>query len=264
MVDFSLFSYIINLKKELAFMIKTNIKIKGGIEIVSVMITAGVLCALAAILFAVLTFTLKPQTLIKDDVAATQELFKHIDDQMTWNSDSAYMTLAPTGYVTHLVTVIGTVGFLRPDLPALTAETVVYYNENSRHPDSAPLNVKPEYTSYFKQSNSQTSLHYAINFDQSKVDNIYLIRKIDYEDFFGFNAHATMSHIIFNLNKINNIKPSTSLRLELTPIKMKNGEAYHYFAKESEINTPVAYDTCKDTLDCLYISRYKSTVPRPL
>lgn len=243
---------------------KTNIKIKGGIEFVSIMITAGVLCALAAILFAVLTFTLKPQTFIKDDVAATQDLFKQIDEQMTWNGHNVYMTLESTGYVNILNTVVSTVGLMRPEYPALNADTINYYYDNSRSPDSVPFNVKPEYAEQFKPDDSQISIRYIINFDQSKVDNVYLVRKIDHEDYFSFNAHATLSHIIFNLNKQQNIKPATSLRLELTPIKMKNGEAYHYFAKESDINTPVAYDTCKDTLDCLYISRYKSTVPRPL
>lgn len=247
---------------ELAFMRKTNIKIQGGI--VSVMITAGVLCVLAVILFAVLTFTLKPQTFIKDDVAATQDLFKHIDEQMTWNFDNIYMTLEPTGYVNILNIVVTTVGLQRPEFTSLNADTINYYRDNYRSPDSVPFNVKPEYADRFKREKSQISMSYVINFDQSKVDNVYLVRKIDHEDYFSFDAHATLSHIIFNLNKQQNIKPSSSLRLELTPIKMKNGEAYHYFAKESDINTPVAYDTCKDTLDCLYISRYKSTVPRPL
>lgn len=226
----------------------SNNKIK-----IALSLTAVVVVILGYFLF---TQVIKPDTIIKDDVAATQDLFKHIDEQMTWGGDNVYMTLTPTGYVDNLVTVIGTVGFTYRDLPSLRAETLNYYAENSKYPDSAPYSIK--------LADSQISLRYTINFDQSRVDNVYLVRKIDHEDYFSFNAHATLSHIIFNLNKQHNIKPATSLRLELTPIKMKNGEAYHYFAKQDDINTPVAYDTCKDTLDCLYISRYKSTVPRPL
>lgn len=224
---------------------KTNIKIKGGIEIVSIMVTAGILCALAAILLLVFTFTLKPESIIKNDMAATQDLFRTIDAQMLSNGHNAYMSLEPTGHVTNLINVITTVA-LPNDVPNLSVSTTDYYLSYAEHPDS------------------QISVRYAINFDQSKVDNVYLLRKIDHEEYFGFNEHATLSHIIFNLNKAYNIKPSTSLRLELTPIKMKNGDVYHYFAKDSDITKPVAYDTCKDTLDCLYISRYKSTVPRPL
>jgi hypothetical protein len=234
----------------------SNNKIK-----IALSLTAVVVVILGYFLF---TQVIKPDTIIKDDVAATQDLFKHIDEHMTWNLDNVYMTLEPTGYVNIFNTVVTTVGLQRPEFPSLNADTINYYRDNYRSPGSVPFNVKPEYADRFKPEKSQISMSYFINFDQSKVDNVYLVRKIDHEDYFSFNAHATLSHIIFNLNKQQNIKPSTSLRLELTPIKMKNGEAYHYFAKESDINTPVAYDTCKDTLDCLYISRYKSTVPRPL
>lgn len=205
-------------------------------------LTALVLAVLGYFLF---TQFIKPETVIKDDIAATEDLFRVIDIQMLSNGHNAYMSLEPTGHVSNLVNVIETVAMPNslPNINVSTAEYYLYYAQN------------PE---------SQISIRYSINFDQSEVDNVYLIRKIDHNDFFGFNEHATLSHIIFTLNKSHNIKPSTSLRLELSPIKMKNGEAYHYFAKQNDINTPVAYDTCKDTLDCLYISRYKSTVPRPL
>lgn len=188
---------------------------------------------------------IKPETVIKDDIGATEDLFKVIDIQMKSNGHNAYMSLEPTGHVSNLVNVIQTVA-MPNDLPNIDVSTAEYYLDYAQNPES------------------QISIRYSINFDQSEVDNVYLIRKIDHNDYFGFNEHATLSHIIFTLNKSHNIKPSTSLRLELSPIKMKNGEAYHYFAKQDDINTPVAYDTCKDTLDCLYISRYKSTVPRPL
>jgi hypothetical protein len=206
--------------------------------------------SLAALVLVVLGYFffiqfIKPETVIKDDIAATQDLFRVIDIQMKSNGHNAYMSLEPTGHVSNLVNVVNTVAM--PDnLPPINTSTAEYYLDYAQNPDS------------------QISIRYSINFDQSKVDNVYLIRKIDHNDYFGFNEHATLSHIIFTLNKSHNIKPSTSLRLELAPIKMKNGEAYHYFAKQDDINTPVAYDTCKDTLDCLYISRYKSTVPRPL
>lgn len=211
---------------------------------------AKITLSLAALVLVVLGYFLftqfiKPETVIKDDIAATQDLFRVIDIQMKSNGHNAYMSLEPTGHVSNLVNVVNTVAM--PDnLPNINTSMAEYYFDYARNPDS------------------QISIRYSINFDQSKVDNVYLIRKIDHNDYFGFNEHATLSHIIFTLNKTHNIKPSTSLRLELSPIKMKNGEAYHYFAKQNDINTPVAYDTCKDTLDCLYISRYKSTVPRPL
>lgn len=205
------------------------------------------LISLVLVVLGYLLFTqfIKPETVIKDDIAATQDLFRVIDIQMKSNGHNAYMSLEPTGHVSNLVNVVNTVAM--PDnLPNINTSTAEYYLDYARIPDS------------------QISIRYSINFDQSKVDNVYLIRKIDHNDYFGFNEHATLSHIIFTLNKSHNIKPSTSLRLELAPIKMKNGEAYHYFSKQDDINTPVAYDTCKETLDCLYISRYKSTVPRPL
>lgn len=228
---------------------------------ITLSLTALVLVVLGYFLF---TQVIKPDTLIKDDMAATEDLFNHIDEQMSWNVHNVYMTLYPEDYVNNFLPVVRTVGLIHPEKPELKADTVNYYYNNSRYADSHPFNVKPEFADNFKPKPSQISITYRINFDQSKVDNVYLIRKINHEDYFSFNAHATLSQIIFNLNKIHNIKPSTSLRLELSPIKMKNGEAYHYFAKQDDINTPVAYDSCKDTLDCLYVSRYKSTVPRPL
>jgi len=209
---------------------------------ITLSLTALVLVVLGYFLF---TQFIKPETVIKDDIGATEDLFKVIDIQMKSNGHNAYMSLEPTGHVSNLVNVIQTVA-MPNDLPNIDVSTAEYYLDYAQNPES------------------QISIRYSINFDQSEVDNVYLIRKIDHNDYFGFNEHATLSHIIFTLNKSHNIKPSTSLRLELSPIKMKNGEAYHYFAKQDDINTPVAYDTCKDTLDCLYISRYKSTVPRPL
>lgn len=145
---------------------------------------------------------IKPETVIKDDIAATEDLFRVIDIQMLSNGHNAYMSLEPTGHVSNLVNVIETVAMPNslPNINVSTAEYYLYYAQN------------PE---------SQISIRYSINFDQSEVDNVYLIRKIDHNDFFGFNEHATLSHIIFTLNKSHNIKPSTSLRLELSPIKMK-------------------------------------------
>lgn len=230
-----MFQCIINLKKELSSMIKNKTKI-----IVS--LTAVVIVILGYFLF---TQVIKPETFIKDDMAATESLFKMIDEQMLSNGHIAYMSLEPTGPVSNLVNVVGSVATPN-NLPNSDVLTTDYYLEYANNPDS------------------QINVRYVINFDQSEVDNVYLIRKINHRDYFGFNDHATLSHIIFNLNKAHNIKPSTSLRLELAPIKMKNGSAYHYFAKDTDINTPVAYDTCKETLDCVYISRYNSTVERPL
>ena len=227
-----MFQCIINLKKELSSMSKNKIKI-------ALLLTALVVVTLGYFLF---TQVIKPETIIKDDMAATQDLFTSIDNQMVTNANNAYISLEPTGYVINLVDVINKLAHT-DDLQELNPATKDYYLMYSNNPDS------------------QISVRYAINFDQSKVDNIYLIRKIDHEEYFGFNEHATLSHIIFNLNKAHNIKPSASLRLELLPVKMKNGEVYHYFAKDTDINSPVSYDSCKESLDCVYISRYKSTVP---
>ena len=209
---------------------------------IALSLTAVVVVILVFFLF---TQVIKPDTIIKEDMAATQDLFNSIDNQMVTNANNAYMSLEPTGYVINLVDVIDIISNT-DGLQELSQATKDYYFMYSNNPDS------------------QISVRYAINFAQSKVDNIYLVRKIAHDDYFGFNEHATLSHIIFNLNKAHNIKPSTSLRLELAPIKMKNGSAYHYFAKAPDINTPVAYDTCKETLDCVYISRYNSTFERPL
>lgn len=214
----------------------TNIKVLSGIAVFIVVVA----------IYVAFTQFIKPETLIKDDISATQELFGVIDKQMLSNGHNAYMSLDPTGHVMNLVNVINSVGMDGAEPPYFSENTTNYYLDYAQHPDST------------------ISVRYSINFDQSKVDNVYLIRKIDHEDYFSFNAHATLSHIIFDLNKMHNIRPSTSLRLELTPIKMKNGEAYNYFANENKLNTPVAFDSCKESMDCVYVSRYKSTVPRPL
>lgn len=214
----------------------TNIKVLSGIAVFIVVVA----------IYVAFTQFIKPETLIKDDISATQELFGVIDKQMLSNGHNAYMSLDPTGHVMNLVNVINSVGMDGVEPPYFSENTTNYYLDYAQHPDST------------------ISVRYSVNFDQSKVDNVYLIRKIDHEDYFSFNAHATLSHIIFDLNKMHNIRPSTSLRLELTPIKMKNGEAYHYFANENKLNTPVAFDSCKESMDCVYVSRYKSTVPRPL
>lgn len=212
----------------------SNIKVLSGIF---------VFIAIVAIYVAFTQF-IKPETFIKDDIAATQDLFKMIDDRMLSNNHKEFMRLDPTGHVSNLVHSVALID--QSTLSDTYSVTDHYYVEYARNPDSA------------------ITIQYRINFDQNKVDNVYLIRKIAHEDYFSFNAHATLSHVIFDLNKMHNIKPSTSLRLELTPIKMKNGEAYHYFANEKEINTPVAFNTCKESMDCVYVSRYKSTVQRPL
>jgi hypothetical protein len=230
---------------------KTNIKIKGGIEIVSIMITAGVLCALAAILLLVLTFTLKPESVIKNDVASTKELFNAIDTQMALKSHGVFMTLDPTGETYDLVSAV------------VTNNGIESVKDFKNYKEINPAMVD-YYTDFHEDKESAYTVTYSINFSESKVDNIYLVRKIQHESYFGPNEHATLSHIIFNLNKEHNIKPATSLRLELTPIKMTNGEAYHYFAKEADITKPVAFDACKETLDCVYISRYRTTIPKSL
>lgn len=222
-------------------MIKNNLMTNKN-KSITIMVLGAIIIVIS--LFGFIKYSIQPKTMIQNDVKATQNLFETIDSQMTLNDQSIYMATDPSGYVSELITVIRTVSSIKPTFGNLQSDSINYYDE------------------YNDDTDSNISVRYMLNFAQSKVDNIYIIRKIKSENLFDYNAHNAFSLILFNLNKQHNIKPATSLRLELSPIKMKNGDAYHYFAKESDITKPVVYDACKETLDCLYISRYHSTIPR--